>query len=77
MSVVNGHSDSDLEDNCDEREASVFTVHWLDNKHHYAMAHLNELLHETLVESKNENRKDVTQGMPTTNCYSNDELSDV
>lgn len=63
MSVVNGNTDNDFEDSYDVRESSVFTVHWLDNKHHYAMAHLNELLHETLVESKSENHKDGVQGI--------------
>lgn len=28
-----------------------FTVHWLDNKHHHAMSHLNKILHEALTET--------------------------
>nr|XP_039251703.1 dmX-like protein 1 isoform X3 [Styela clava] len=52
-SMENG-LDGTSDDDDETSELSVFTVHWLDNKHHHAMAHLNEILHETMLENKTE-----------------------
>lgn len=64
MSAMGSHSEDDCSDCGEEREGSVFTVHWLDNKHHHAMAHLNKLLHETLLETQNGTQMHQSEGMP-------------